>query len=164
MPPKSPRFLCRSRTRRSIAPQSRLECSFSRRRTLDAPEDLTHRTTAQTGFYTHRGLDEQASSIRPGALTPATPPRSCPREHGWMAPRGRHRKMRNVSLERLYSTYSWPGSEFDAYLRYFREGSPREQLDLTRLSALFVRPNGPCRSGASPARLRRGGTAGTFSG
>ena len=34
--------------------------------TLDDPRDLTEQTTAQTGFYTHRGLDEQASSIRPG--------------------------------------------------------------------------------------------------
>jgi hypothetical protein len=39
-------------------------------RTVDGPEDLTDKTTAQTGFYTHRGLDSQASSIRPGALTP----------------------------------------------------------------------------------------------
>ena len=38
--------------------------------TLDDPRDLTEETTAQTGFYTHRGLDEQASSIRPGVLTP----------------------------------------------------------------------------------------------
>jgi hypothetical protein len=51
--------------------------------TLDGPRDLTEETTAQTGFYTHRGLDEQASSIRPGALTPDTPPRSRPQEHGW---------------------------------------------------------------------------------
>jgi hypothetical protein len=29
--------------------------------TLDDPRDLTEQTTAQTGFYTHRGLDEQAS-------------------------------------------------------------------------------------------------------
>jgi hypothetical protein len=50
--------------------------------TLDDPRDLTEQTTAQTGFYTHRGLDEQASYIRPGALTPDTPPRSRPQEHG----------------------------------------------------------------------------------
>ena len=44
--------------------------------TLEDPRDLTEETTAQTGFYTHRGLDEQASSIRPGALTPdPLPPR-----------------------------------------------------------------------------------------
>jgi hypothetical protein len=42
-------------------------------RTLYDPEGLAHKTTAQTGFYTHRGLDEQASFIRPGALTPDTP-------------------------------------------------------------------------------------------
>jgi hypothetical protein len=51
--------------------------------TLDDPSDLTDKTTAQTDFYTHRALDEQASSIRPGALTPDTPPRSRPQEHGW---------------------------------------------------------------------------------
>jgi hypothetical protein len=43
-------------------------------RTVYGPEDLTHKTTAQSGFYTHRGLDEQASSIRPGVLTPDTLP------------------------------------------------------------------------------------------
>jgi hypothetical protein len=42
-------------------------------RTLDGPEDLTTETAAQTGFYTHQGLDGQGSSIRPGALTPDTP-------------------------------------------------------------------------------------------
>ena len=51
--------------------------------TLEDPRDLTEETTAQTGFYTHRGLDEQASSIRAGVLTPATPPRSRPQEHRW---------------------------------------------------------------------------------
>jgi hypothetical protein len=40
---------------------------------LDDPKDLTEERTVQTGFYTHRGLDDQASSIRPGALTPDTP-------------------------------------------------------------------------------------------
>ena len=50
---------------------------------LDDYEDVAHKTTAQTGFHTHRGLDGQASSIRPGALTPDTPPPSRPREHGW---------------------------------------------------------------------------------
>ena len=51
------------------------------RQTLDDPRDLTEQTTAQSGFYTHRGLDGQTSSIRPGALTPDTPPRSRPHEH-----------------------------------------------------------------------------------
>jgi hypothetical protein len=41
---------------------------------LDDPRDLTEETTAQSGFYTHRGLDDQASSIRPGVLTPDTLP------------------------------------------------------------------------------------------
>jgi hypothetical protein len=40
--------------------------SVAAEQALDDPEDLTHKTTAQTPFYTHRGLDEQASSIRPG--------------------------------------------------------------------------------------------------
>ena len=38
------------------------------RQTLNDPRDLTEETTAQTGFYTHRGLDGQASSIRPGGV------------------------------------------------------------------------------------------------
>jgi hypothetical protein len=37
--------------------------------TLDDPRDLTEETRAQSGFYTHRGLDEQASSIRPGVIS-----------------------------------------------------------------------------------------------
>jgi hypothetical protein len=41
--------------------------------TLDDPRDLTEERTAQTGFYTHRGLDGWTSSDRPGVLTPATP-------------------------------------------------------------------------------------------
>jgi hypothetical protein len=40
---------------------------------VDGPGDLTEETTAQTGFYTHQGLDHQASSIRPGFVTPAHP-------------------------------------------------------------------------------------------
>jgi hypothetical protein len=51
--------------------------------TLDDPRNITKETTAQRGFYTHRALDGQASSIRPGALTPDPPPRSPPQEHGW---------------------------------------------------------------------------------
>jgi hypothetical protein len=36
--------------------------------TLDDPRDLTEETTAQTSFYTYRGLDDQASSIGPEGL------------------------------------------------------------------------------------------------
>ena len=69
-------------------------------RTVDGPEDLTGKTTAQTGFYTHRGLDEQASSIRPGAITPDTPSpgRVLKNVDG---PEGRHGKMRKVLLSDL---------------------------------------------------------------
>ena len=42
-----------------------LEVVVAAKRALDGLEDLTEQTTAQSGFYTHRGLDEQASSIRP---------------------------------------------------------------------------------------------------
>jgi hypothetical protein len=59
--------------------------------TLDDPRDLTEETTAQTDFYTHRGLDEQACSIRPGVLTPDTPPWSPAQEHGWTLGAGRGR-------------------------------------------------------------------------
>jgi hypothetical protein len=51
-----------------------LNVFVAERQTLDDPRDLTEKTTAQTGFYKHRGLDEQASSIRPGVFTPDTPP------------------------------------------------------------------------------------------
>jgi hypothetical protein len=95
--------------------------SVAAAKTLDYPRDLTGKTTAQTGFYTHRGLDEQASSIRPGALTLDTPPRSRPQEHGWT--RGSAWEDEKVFIERLESTYSPPGSGFDAYLRFFREVS-----------------------------------------
>jgi hypothetical protein len=54
--------------------------------TLDDPRDLTEQTTAQIGLYAHRSLDDQASSIRPGVLTPDPPPRSRPREHGPQGP------------------------------------------------------------------------------
>ena len=32
---------------------------------LDDPRDLTEQTTAQTGFYTQRGLDSRTSGNRP---------------------------------------------------------------------------------------------------
>src|SRR5215217_5135002 len=65
-----------------MAPQSRLECPCSRRTDPRRPRDLTEETTAQTAFYTHRGLDGRTPSIRPGGSTPATPPRSRPRGRG----------------------------------------------------------------------------------
>src|ERR671911_1286338 len=67
----------------STAPQSCFTHLCSQRTSSWLPRDLTHKTTAQTGFYTHRGLDGQASSIRAGVLTPDTPPRSRSQEHGW---------------------------------------------------------------------------------
>src|SRR5215218_9950999 len=50
-----------------IAPQSRLKRLCSRGQTLDDPRELTEETTAQIGLYTHRALDGQGSSLRPGA-------------------------------------------------------------------------------------------------
>src|SRR5215210_967058 len=80
MPPKYPRFLYRSRPRFPQLLKATLNVFVAEGQTLDDPRDLTEETTAQIGFYTHRGLDDQASSIRPGALTPDTPPRSRPRD------------------------------------------------------------------------------------
>jgi hypothetical protein len=78
MPLENPWFLCRSHTRYPRLLKAALNVFAAEELTLDGPEDLTDKTTAQTCFYTHRGLDEQASSIRPGALTPDTPPASRP--------------------------------------------------------------------------------------
>jgi hypothetical protein len=83
MPLNNPRFLCRSRPRHPQLLKAALNVFVAEGQTLDDPRDLTEETTAQSGFYTHPGLDEQASSIRPGVLTPDTPPRSRPQEHGW---------------------------------------------------------------------------------
>ena len=69
MPLNNPRFLCRSRSR---SPQL-LNALVADYRAVDGPEDLACKTTAQTGFYTRRGLDGRPSSIRPGALTPDAP-------------------------------------------------------------------------------------------
>ena len=89
--------------------------------TVDDPEDLTSETTAQTGFYTHRGLDEQASSIRPGVLTPdPLPSRVLENMDG---PEGRHGKMRERFLSALTRLTLGLDQGFDAYLRFFREGS-----------------------------------------
>jgi hypothetical protein len=76
MPLKNPRFLCRSRPRSPQLLKAALNFFVGEGQTLDYPRDLTEQTAAQTAFYTHRGLDEQASSIRPGVLTPGTPPPS----------------------------------------------------------------------------------------
>jgi|SRR5215211_1622124 hypothetical protein len=40
---------------------------------LDGLGDLTHKATAQTCFYTHRGLDGQPFGKQPGTRTPDTP-------------------------------------------------------------------------------------------
>jgi hypothetical protein len=55
-------------------PKGALNAFQADKRLVESPEDLTDKTTAQTGFYTHRGLEEQASAIRPEVLTPDTPP------------------------------------------------------------------------------------------
>ena len=95
--PKAPEFL-----------KAALNVFVANVHTLDDPRDLTEDATAQTGFYPHRGLDEQASSIRAGVLTPDTlPGRVLKNMDG---PEGRHGKMRESFSERLDSTYSPPGS------------------------------------------------------
>jgi hypothetical protein len=99
MPLNNPRFLCRSLPEVPQLPKAALNVFAAEGQILDDPRDLTQQTTAQTGFYTHRGLDDQASSIRAGALTPDTPPRHVPR--AWMDPRCRDRKMRRFFSERL---------------------------------------------------------------
>jgi hypothetical protein len=93
MPLKNCRFLCRSRPRYPQLLKAALNVFVAERQTLDDPRDLTEQTTAQSGFYTHRGQDSRTSSIRPGALTPDTPP-PVASSRTWMDPRGRHRKMR----------------------------------------------------------------------
>jgi hypothetical protein len=67
-PLNNPQFLCRSRPRFPQLLKATLNVFVAEGQTLDDPRDLTEQTTAQIGFYTHRGLDEQASSIRPGGL------------------------------------------------------------------------------------------------
>jgi hypothetical protein len=99
IPLKNPRFLCRSRPRFPQLLKAALNVFVAEVQTLDDPEDLTGETFAQTGFYTHRGLDDRTSSDRPGVLTPDTPPRSRPESVD--EPRGRHGKMRKYSTERL---------------------------------------------------------------
>jgi hypothetical protein len=65
MPPNNPRFPCRSLPRFPRLFNAALNAFAAERQTLVYPRDLTEQTTAQTGFYTHRGLDKQASSIGP---------------------------------------------------------------------------------------------------
>jgi len=87
----NPRFLCRPPI--PYAPEllkAALDVSVADEWALDGPEDLAHGTMDQTGFYTHRGLDDWTSSDGPGGpLTPDTPPRSRPQEHGWTRGFGR---------------------------------------------------------------------------
>jgi len=59
MPLKNPRFQCRSRPRYPQLLKAALNVVVTEGQTLDGPGDLTEQTTAQTGFYKHRGLDEQ---------------------------------------------------------------------------------------------------------
>jgi hypothetical protein len=47
--------------------------------------------------------------------------------------------MRERFSERLDSTYSWPELGFEAYLRYFREGSAGERLDFNSIRSFFRR-------------------------
>jgi hypothetical protein len=79
-------------------------------------------------------------------------------------PEGSAKEDEKILFERLNSTYSSPGSEFGAYLRFFREVSARERLDLTRLEALFVGADGPWESRSSPPSLSRGVVVQTFLG
>jgi hypothetical protein len=73
MPLKNSWFLCRSRSRHPFLLKAALNVFVAEVQSLDDPRDLTEETTAQTGFYTHRGLDGRTSSDRPGALTPDYP-------------------------------------------------------------------------------------------
>jgi hypothetical protein len=68
MPLKNCRFPCRSRTRYPQLLKAALSALVADERTLNDPTDLTGKTTAQSGFYTHRGLDGRTSSDRPGGL------------------------------------------------------------------------------------------------
>jgi hypothetical protein len=74
MPLKNPSFLYQSRPWFLRLLKAASNDFVAERRTLDDPGNLTEVTTAQTGFYTHRGLDGAASTIKLGALTPDTPP------------------------------------------------------------------------------------------
>ena len=96
MPLKNPLFLFRSHPRDSQPLKAALNAFVADERTLDGPEDLRHETAAQIGLYPHRGLDEQASSIRPPPINFWHPSPCRILETSCMDPRGRHRKMRNL--------------------------------------------------------------------
>ena len=89
---------------------------------LDGPEDLTGKTSAQSGFYTHRGLDGRTSTIRPGVLTPDIPSPGRVLEN-MDGPKGSPEEDEKIFFEQLNSTYSSLRSGFNAYLRFIREGS-----------------------------------------
>jgi hypothetical protein len=50
MPLKNPRFFCRSRLRCPKLLKAALNTLIADERTVDGPEDLTGKTTAQTGL------------------------------------------------------------------------------------------------------------------
>jgi hypothetical protein len=75
MPLNNPRFLCRSRLKHPQLLKAALIALVADERTVDAPRDLTGKTTAQIGFYTHRALDGVSSTNGPEVRTPATLPR-----------------------------------------------------------------------------------------
>src|SRR5215207_6716115 len=107
--PKNPRFLCRPSATLSRAPEGHLECSCSRGADSRRPKGPNRADNGSKWLlYTSRS-GRAAFLYQTGVLTPDTPPRSRPQEHGWT--RGvRHRKMRESFSERLRSTYSPPGS------------------------------------------------------
>ena len=60
-----PSVLCRSHTRYPQLLKAALNVFIAEERALDGPEDLAHGATAQTGFYTHRGLDGRIFGKQP---------------------------------------------------------------------------------------------------
>jgi hypothetical protein len=104
-----------------------------------------------------RAAEPLVTDRPPELLTPL--PGRVPR--AWMDP-GVGIGRSQMFFERLSSTYSTPGSGFDAYLCFFRERSTGEQRDLTRLGALLVSADGPWRSRSSPPHLRSGVAPETF--
>ena len=104
---ENPRFLCRPQ---ATVLQSGPECLCSRRTSSRRPEDLTGKTMAQIGLYTHRAQADRGSSNRPGALTPDTPALGSSHPRGpWIDLRVRHRKLRKSARNRLPACYSSPG-------------------------------------------------------
>jgi hypothetical protein len=97
---------------------------------------------ARNGLYAHLCQDGQASSLRPGVLTPDPLPGRVLKNMDENS-KVRHRKMRKSFLSDLTRLTLLLDQGFNAYLRYFREGSAQEQLDLTRLGALFVGRDDP---------------------